>query len=382
MSAPRPRQFASALITGGAGFIGTHVISLLAKRCRTITVYDNLHEQVHGAGAPLPDFGPACRFVRGDICDATLLNDIVAAAAPDLVVHLAAETGTGQSYDDVAHHCSINVVGTAHLAEAIRRLPTRDRRVVLASSRAVYGEGLYRDPSGVTFVPPPRSAAAMSQGRFLPEAEDGTALEPLATPETAPPSPASIYASSKLMQEFVLRQAFDGTAIDLAILRFQNVYGAGQSVRNPYTGVLTIFAQMLQEGKALDIFEDGNIARDFVHVKDAARAIVAAADATPVPGTAINVGSGHAATIKGVADILLRMYGKGPQSLVVSGRFRSGDVRHCRADIALAREALGWHPRIGLEEGLADLVDWVRSGAPPVPRCPVEPAVARRAAHG
>lgn len=363
--------YATALVTGGAGFIGTRLVRLIAPVCNEIVVFDNLHPQVHGHSAAIPKLGANCKFVHGDVRDAAALSAVVQASRPDLVVHLAAETGTGQSYDEVAHHCDVNVTGTAHLVEALRRLPAMRRRVVLASSRAVYGEGLYRSRQGDLVVPPPRSTAAMQMGRFVPTDADGVALEPLATPETTPPAPASIYASSKLMQEFVLRQGFDGTPIEVAVLRLQNVYGAGQSVRNPYTGVLSIFSQKIREGHDIEIYEDGLITRDFVHVSDVVRALGAAAVIETVPDTAVNIGSGTPATIEAVARLLLKLHGIPSQELSVTGNFRSGDVRHCLADISLARRTLAWSPRIGLDEGLSDLVDWVVRGAPTDP-LPVE----------
>jgi dTDP-L-rhamnose 4-epimerase len=358
------RGYATALVTGGAGFIGTRLVRLITDICNEIIVFDNLHPQVHGHSAAAPKLGSECKFVHGDVRDAAALLAVVQASQPDLVIHLAAETGTGQSYDAPAHYCDVNVTGTAHLVEALRRLPAARRRVVLASSRAVYGEGLYRSQQGDLVVPPPRSTAAMQKARFAPVDANGATLEPLATPETTPPAPASIYASTKLMQEFILQQGFDGTPIEVAVLRLQNVYGAGQSIRNPYTGVLSIFSQKLQEGHDIEIFEDGLITRDFVHVSDVVRALKSAAAVETVPTKPVNIGSGTPATIEAVARLLLKLHGRSPQDLTVTGNFRSGDVRHCLADISLARRTLAWSPRVELEEGLSDLVEWVVRGAP------------------
>jgi dTDP-L-rhamnose 4-epimerase len=357
-------RYATALITGGAGFIGSRLARLITDTCAEIVVFDSLHPQVHGSAASPPILGDRCRFVRGDVRDSAAVSAVVEECRPDLVVHLAAETGTGQSYDEMAHHCDVNVTGTAHLVEAVRRLPVARRRIVLASSRAVYGEGLYRTRQGELVVPPPRSTAAMRKGCFVPLDSDGAALEPLATLETTPPAPASIYASTKLMQEFVLRQGFDGTPVEVAVVRLQNVYGAGQSVRNPYTGVLSIFSQKIHEGHNIEIFEDGLITRDFIHVSDVVRAIKAATVSEAVPVGAVNIGSGIPTTIESVARLLLKLHGRSPEDLKITGNFRSGDVRHCVADIGMARTALGWSPKITLEQGLADLVAWVNVGAP------------------
>lgn len=352
------------LITGGAGFIGTRLVKALLAQdaARRIWVLDNLHPQVHGADAPAPDLGPGVTFLRGDVGEAADVERAVQAAQPELAYHLAAETGTGQSYDEPTRYCRVNVLGTTHLVEAIRRAGCT-RRVVLAASRAVYGEGAYVDADGRECVGLPRDAAAMSQGRFdvpLPAGHRGPGV-PAASHAGLPPAPASVYASTKLMQEYLLAQAGEGASWSAAMLRFQNVYGPGQSLRNPYTGVLSIFARQLLEGKDLAIFEDGEIARDFVFVDDVVDALVRAGGAELPHGTIIDIGLGQAATILEVAKSLMRALGRSQDSFAITGAFRVGDIRHARADIEAARRLLGWSPKVGIEEGLQRLAHWARS---------------------
>ena len=354
-------RYSSIFVTGGAGFIGTTLMPELLRLGDRVTVFDNLLEQVHGPDARVPDHGATYHFIRGDVRDQAALADAIASTQPDLVLHLAAETGTGQSYDEVSRYTGVNVQGTAYLAEALRALPKARRRVVLASSRAVYGEGAYRDADGRVVVPKPRDPAEMTAGRFLPTGDGGAALDPIPTPEDAPPAPGSVYASTKLMQEYLLDQALTDSGIELAVLRFQNVYGAGQSLRNPYTGVLSIFGGMILRGQHLNIYEDGLITRDFVHVRDVAAAVIAAATIDTVTSEPVNIGSGDATTILDASRALMRNLGQDETALSISGDFRIGDIRHARADISRAADRLGWHPRISFEEGVAELAAWIKA---------------------
>jgi dTDP-L-rhamnose 4-epimerase len=351
------------LITGGAGFIGSRLVrALQADHGSRIWVLDNLHAQVHGPQPKAPALGDRVTFLRGDIADADAVGRAVAASRPELVYHLAAETGTGQSYDEPARYCDVNVMGTAHLIEAMRRAGSV-QRVVLAASRAVYGEGAYLDRAGVACAGLPRDAAAMVAGDFavpLPEGRPGPG-RPAPSDASLSPAPASIYASTKLMQEYLLTQAGEGAGWRATLLRFQNVYGDGQSLRNPYTGVLSIFAQQLLEGRELAIFEDGQIARDFVYVDDVVDALVRAGRSALPHGRIIDIGMGRAATILEVAQSLMRALGKPETSWRITGEFRVGDIRHACADISAARELLGWAPRVGVDEGLERLARWAKA---------------------
>jgi dTDP-L-rhamnose 4-epimerase len=352
------------LITGGAGFIGSRLAKALAAGDPTLRIWilDNLHPQVHGADAAVPDLGPQVTFLRGDVGVADDVEAAVAAARPALVYHLAAETGTGQSYDEPTRYCRVNVLGTTHVIEAVRKAGCT-RRVVLAASRAVYGEGAYRDREGRECVGLAREAAAMERGRFevpLPAGHPGPGV-PAPSHAGLAPAPASVYASSKLMQEYLLTQAGEGAPWTAAMLRFQNVYGPGQSLRNPYTGVLSIFARQLLEGGELAIFEDGEIARDFVYVDDVVDALVRAGRTALPHGTVIDIGLGQAATILSVAKSLMRALGRSEDAFRVTGAFRVGDIRHACADISAARRLLGWQPQVGIDEGLQRLAQWARS---------------------
>lgn len=351
------------LITGGAGFIGSRLASALEQSAKEIVVFDNLHPQVHGENATPPDLPSNALFVPGDVTDAHKLAAVVGELQPNKIYHLAAETGTGQSYDEPARYNNVNIMGTAYLIEALRNSRTAENRphVILAGSRAVYGEGAYKTPDGETVVGPIRTAEALASGRFTPERTQDERLAAVPTPENLPPQPASIYASTKLMQEYLLAQCAAKGDYSLAILRFQNVYGPGQSLKNPYTGVLSIFASQILAGQTLNIYEDGEIVRDFVFVDDVVRALVAAGTAEKLPAEPINIGSGYPATIREAAEIMLAELGAPTDRYRVSGDFRPGDVRYAVADIKKAEAQLQWRPLVRLPDGLSALARWVRT---------------------
>jgi dTDP-L-rhamnose 4-epimerase len=351
-------------ISGGAGFIGSKLVKKLlsVSNTREIMVFDNLHPQVHGLEAVPPSLPTNVKFVKGDVADRNSFREALTDFAPEIVFHLAAETGTGQSYDEPTRYCAVNVLGTTHLIDAIRNC-TSVRRVVLAASRAVYGEGAYRDAEDNRFAGLPRRPETMQTGDFqvrLPANAKPPFFPALSNAEL-PPAPASVYASTKLMQEYLLTQAGEGASWEATILRFQNVYGPGQSLRNPYTGVLSIFAQQLLAGGTLAIFEDGEIARDFVFVDDVVEALALAGKCLIPHGTVIDIGSGEAITILEVARTLMRSLGIEDTAFEITGKFRVGDIRHACADISLANQLLGWSPRVNAAEGLNKLATWARS---------------------
>ena len=351
------------LITGGAGFIGSRLAASLGRAGDRVWIVDSLHPQVHGEPAK-PALPPEATFVRADVTDADALARVVREAQPRVVYHLAAETGTGQSLDEVARYCEVNVTGTARLVEALRRESPRSTvRVVLAGSRAVYGEGGYRDASGREWVGLPRRAEAMRAGEYsvaLPAAAARPA-RPVPSHAGLAPAPASIYASTKLMQEYLLRQAGENASWRVTVLRLQNIYGAGQSLRNPYSGVLSIFARQLLSGERIAVFEDGGIARDFLYVDDAVEALRLAGARDLAHGATLDVGSGEAVTLLDAARLLVAALERGEDALRVTGQFRAGDVRHACADIAAARSALGWEPRVDLRTGIRRLAEWART---------------------
>lgn len=359
----------SILITGGAGFIGSRLAKALLKSdpMQQVWIFDNLHPQVHGSDAKVPSFPAGVHFVQGDVVDRQAVFDVVKASNPTTVYHLAAETGTGQSRDEPSRYCDVNVSGTAHLIEALRQVD-RVQQVVLAASRAVYGEGAYRDSQGVEYVGLPRQAERMAEGDFsvpLPaEARPPFAAAP--SHAGLAPVPASVYASTKLMQEYLLTQAGAGEPWGAVMLRFQNVYGPGQSLRNPYTGVLSIFSQQLLAGKTLNIFEDGEIARDFVYVDDVVAALVAAGEKALPHGTTLDIGSGQAVTILDAARTLMRALGRADDAYTITSDFRVGDIRYACADISRAKTSLGWSPQVDVHEGLAQLAAWAKDEYPQI----------------
>lgn len=362
----REAALTQILITGGAGFIGKRLALSLREAGHQVVVLDNFHPQVHsdatGTLAELRDAG--VEVVRADVRDGAALTEAITNGRTEIVIHLAAETGTGQSYDMPVHYCDVNVTGTARLLESVRVAAGRGagvRRVLLAGSRAVYGEGACRAKNGSVITAVPRRAEDLERGAFAPKDQLGNDVEPLASSAaTTSAAPASIYASTKLMQEYVLRQGLEQTGVECLVLRLQNVYGAGQALHNPYTGVLSIFVQQLLDGRSLEIYEDGQIVRDFVHVSDVVSALHLACEMSEPPLVAIDIGSGEATTILDVARSLIEILGLSQQRISISGKFRPGDIRHAVADISLAREALCWQPRISLKRGLEGLVQWAR----------------------
>lgn len=342
------------LVTGGAGFIGSRLCRVLSAEGAAVTAYDSLLAQVHG---PDPVMDPSLRLIRGDVRDREALSAAIHKVAPHIVVHLAAETGTGQSADEPSRYCDVNVSGTASLIELLKAMPRPPERIVLAATRAVYGEGAYETADGFLLAPEPRSTEAMAQREFDALGPDGLRLAPVATPETLPPRPGSVYGSTKLMQEYLLQQT--PAPWDHVILRLQNVYGPGQSLRNPYTGVLSIFCEQAMCGKQLKIFEDGDIHRDFVFVDDVVRAFALACVSREASRRIVNIGSGEKVSIHDAAQLILVQLGLDPR-VEVTGQFRAGDIRHALADIGLAGTVLSWKPQVPFPQGVARLVAWAR----------------------
>ncbi|UIJ45049.1 NAD-dependent epimerase/dehydratase family protein [Sphingomonas cannabina] len=343
------------LITGGAGFIGRQVTSELLRRGYRVRILDCLLEQVHGDAGRPEDLDPEAELVRADVRD----GDAVARALDgiDSVVHLAAEVGVGQSMYEVERYTSANDLGTAVLFERLIDHPVR--RVVTASSMSIYGEGLYRDMAGNLIEDAERGLVRDGQKIWNPLDIAGHPLTPLPTPEWKRPSLASIYALNKYVQERTTHIMGAPYGIESVCLRLFNVYGPGQALSNPYTGVLAIFASRLLGGQRPLVFEDGEQRRDFVHVGDVARAFADALEKPGISGQTFNIGSGKDRSVTEVAMALARAMHRNDVAPEIVGKARVGDIRHCFCDGALAAEKLGFTARKDFDEGLAELAEWV-----------------------
>lgn len=346
------------LVTGGAGFIGSWLVESLLAGGHSIIVVDSLSSQIHGA-LPHCDMpwllNGDVEFIRADIRDKNVMNEVLGRV--QAVVHLAAETGTGQSMYQISHYYDVNQQATAAMFEAIGARHRHIERVILASSRSIYGEGAYCLDNQL-IVPAPRDVENMKRGFFDPMGPSGEALHLVATPENVMPRPASVYAATKLANETLGQIFADAYGTTVVALRFQNVYGERQSLRNPYTGILSIFSNRMRQNLPINVFEDGQESRDFVHVSDVVSAITLAVE-RPLSGfNAVNIGSGVPVSVMSVAEMLRQLLGS-TSSLAVSGNFRAGDIRHCYADLGRAGEVLGYQPLLGVQQGLEKFCRWV-----------------------
>ena len=361
------------LITGGAGFIGRHLTRLALAAGHKVVILDSLSPQIHGSDATFEPPAGAL-FIRGDV---TVRADLERALEDvDTVVHLAAETGTGQSMYEIDRYYRVNVQGTALLFDVLANSSHTVRNVVLSSSRSVYGEGAYLcrtcDPNGARRFPPTRGPEQLKAHQWTaPCPVCGGTLEPTSTREDDVLSPASIYAATKLAQEDLVRVACTALKIPHSILRFQNVFGEGQSLSNPYTGILSIFSTRLRLGLPLPIFEDGEESRDFVHVEDVASAVLRCVESPTAGGVTLNVGRGEPTPIMEVACLLCRIMGSDIEPHV-TGEYRLGDIRHNFADIEKLEQIAGLRPAISLQEGMKRFCDWVATQ--PIPEDLLEKA--------
>jgi dTDP-L-rhamnose 4-epimerase len=344
------------LITGGAGFIGSHLADELLASGHSVRVLDNLSSQVHGPEARRPEYlSREAELIVGDVRDSAVVRRSLQGI--DAVFHFAASVGVGQSMYEIASYTSVNGVGTAVLLEQLAERPVE--RLVVASSMSIYGEGLYRSADGKLHSAVERTPARLKAGEW--ELRNGSEeiLSPVATPETKPPSLASIYALSKYDQERMCLMIGGAYGIPTVALRFFNAYGTRQALSNPYTGVLAIFASRYLNGNPPLIFEDGLQRRDFVSVHDVVQMCVLALERPEAPGRAFNVGSGRPYTVLEIAERMARVLDKPGLTPEVTGKYRIGDIRHCFADISLARTLLGYEPKVTLEDGLLELAGWL-----------------------
>lgn len=343
------------LVTGGGGFIGRAVARELLSCGYQVRVLDSLIEQVHGHGERPEDLDPEVELIRGDIRNGHVVER--ALQGMDAVIHLAAEVGVGQSMYEVERYTSVNDYGTAVLFEKLIGNPVR--RIVTASSMSIYGEGLYRDSEGHIVQNAERGAIKDDQKIWDPLDRAGRPLTPIATPEWKRPNLASIYALGKYVQERTTHIMTAPYGMEGVCLRLFNVYGPGQALSNPYTGVLAIFASRLLNGQPPMIFEDGEQRRDFVHVSDVARAFADALTLPQAAGGTFNIGSGEDRSVTQVARSLAEAMGKNDLEPEIVGKARIGDIRHCFCDTSLAAATLGFRARQDFQQGLAELAEWV-----------------------
>lgn len=350
------------LVTGGAGFIGSNLANILVDRGYSVRVLDNLSPQIHGAS---PEDSHLYRsiqnrveFIRGSVTNSEDLAK--ALLGIDTVVHLAAETGTGQSMYAIRHYSDINIGGTALLLDLIANRPFPVKKIVVASSRAVYGEGAYHCATHGSVYPGTRHASDMAKGDFeihCPVCDRVVSMLP--TGEDSLLNPASVYGITKLNQEQMVLTVGRSLGISALALRYQNVYGPGQSLSNPYTGILSIFSTRILNGNGINIFEDGKESRDFVYIDDVIAATIKCIENKSPLVAALNVGSGVATDVLTIANALKQLLGKSVP-IDISGQFRLGDIRHNVADLGKVQSLLGYKPEIFFEEGLRRFIDWVR----------------------
>lgn len=349
------------LITGGAGFIGSNLALHLLKKKHQVTVLDNLSKQIHGnhpsENSPLfKSINNKVHFIKGSV---TKKKDWLKAIADnDVIVHFAAETGTGQSMYQIEKYTHVNIGGTALLLDVLANNPTKVKKVVIASSRAIYGEGKYLNKKKQAVYPLQRDTELMQQGYFDPTNKKLEKLTLVATDEESKIHPSSVYGITKQNQEQMIMTVCPTIGINAVALRYQNVYGPGQSLTNPYTGILSIFSSLIKNNQPINIFEDGKESRDFVFIDDVVEATTLAIEKNEANNRIYNVGTGVATTVIEVAITLMKHYKKQvPYS--ITGNFRLGDIRHNFADITKIKTELGFQPKVSFDDGLKKFSKWV-----------------------
>jgi len=343
----------TCIVTGGAGFIGCAVSSELSRRFERVIAIDSMHPQVHTSPERPRAMATSVELVVGDVAQASTWESVLDDATPSCIIHLAAETGTGQSLTQSTRHVWANLMGTSVMLDALSRRGIVPEQFVLTSSRAVYGEGAWRNADGILVYPGQRDKSQLEAKLWdFP----GLSFEEFSFGRTAP-APTNIYAATKLAQEHILSAWTQAHGSSLDIARLQNVYGPGQALQNSYTGIVCLFARLSRALQRIELYEDGEMLRDFVFIEDVASALLAAIDSPHEGIRFFDVGSGQRTTLAQVAYILSRHYGA-PEPFV-SGAYRQGDVRHAACDLTPTLQKLNWRPTWALETGLRALCEWV-----------------------
>ena len=348
------------LITGGAGFIGSNISLKLLKEGYNVTILDNLSEQIHGKNAEIPfDLKGKVTFIKGDVRNKDDWRKAV--QGQDIIVHLVAETGTGQSMYEINKYAEVNICGTANMLDILVNENHSIKKIILASSRAIYGDGKYTcEKCGVVY-PNNREDKDMQAGDFLVRCPkcNNKDIKLLTTDEQSLINPISIYAITKYTQENLISITCKALKIPYVILRYQNVYGPGQSLLNPYTGIVSVFSTRIKKGSNnLDLFEDGKESRDFVYIDDVIDATILGIEKREADYEIFNVGSGRSISILEVARTLKNSYNS-EINIKISGNYRAGDIRHNYADLTKIRNKLGFEPKINFEEGINKFINWV-----------------------
>lgn len=349
------------LITGGAGFIGNAIVEKIYKKY-DVVVLDNFSEQIHGDDYEksylFQNIKDKCKVIKGDICNKEDVE--IALNGVDYIIHLAAETGTGQSMYEINQYTNVNIMGTSNLLECILKNKLNIKKIILSSSRSVYGEGMYLCKKDGIVAPKSRKIDNMKEGNFEVECPIcGSEVKLIYTQEECELTPISYYAYTKMAQEQMLEVMCPTMNIPYTIFRYQNVYGAGQSLSNPYTGILSIFSKLLLRDQEINIFEDGKESRDFVHVNDVAEITCNALENSSTDYQYINVGSGINTSVIEIANTLKKMYNSNSK-INISGDFRKGDIRHNIADISKAKRLCNFNPAYTFERGMKEFTDWVK----------------------
>ncbi|KAF1691585.1 NAD-dependent epimerase/dehydratase family protein [Pseudoxanthomonas koreensis] len=341
------------LVTGGAGFIGCAISHDLTAGELPVVVVDNLHPQVHATRQRPEALSRHVHFIEGDVCDESVWGCVLDEWSPRKVVHLAAETGTGQSLTEASRHGLVNVIGTTRMLDAFAARQIAPERFVLTSSRAVYGEGEWERGDGGRYYPGQRSMTMLDAGQW--DFEGAHAL-PFDARRTQP-RPTSVYGATKLAQEHLLSAWALSFGSEVVVVRLQNVYGPGQSLNNPYTGIASLFTRMAKAGQSIPLYEDGLMRRDFIFIDDVASAVLQALSVPGASGGTFDIGTGLGTTIGDLAATIADHYGA--PSPHVCGKYRNGDVRHASCNTESARVALDWESRISMSNGVGQLCTWI-----------------------